>query len=164
MKILLAAQYYYPYRSGLTEYARLLAEGLAGRGHAVTVLTSQSSPESALEEQINGVSVIRKAVLFRMNRGAFMPGFLPALARLAKSHDVVNLHYPMPECLPAACLTRNAPNVATYHCDMTLGGGLMMSALEAVYYGLLKWSFRYTRAITASSPSTSRTFWISSLC
>ena len=96
MRILIAVQYYFPYRSGLTEYARLLAEGLVVRGHTVTVLTSQSSPNLAREENLTGVRVIRLPVLFKLSRGAFMPGFLPALARLRKSHDMVNLHFPMP--------------------------------------------------------------------
>ena len=39
MRILMALDYYRPNVSGLTLYVEHLAEGLANRGHAVSVLT-----------------------------------------------------------------------------------------------------------------------------
>ena len=151
MKILLAAQYYYPYRSGLTEYARLLAEGLAERGHKVTVLTSRSDEDLDEEEVISGVQVLRLPVLARMDRGSFMPCFLPSLARLRSQFDIINLHFPMPECLPAAYLSRNHHLVVTYHCDMTLKGNWGISILQAIYYRLQSLSLRYPEAIASST-------------
>ena len=44
-KILLGISYYYPNVSGLTLYAQRLAEGLAGDGYDVEVLTSQPPRE-----------------------------------------------------------------------------------------------------------------------
>ena len=58
MKILIAAQYYYPYRSGLTEHMRMIAEGFVKRGHTVTVLTSQSDPGLPRTEIISGIHVL----------------------------------------------------------------------------------------------------------
>lgn len=150
MKVLLAAQYYYPYRSGLTEYARLLSEGLVERGHKVTVLTSRSSRDFLSEETVAGVQIIRLPVFFRMNRGSFMPGFLPALARLKGSYDIINLHFPMPECLPAAFLLRNKKLIVTYHCDLTLQGGIVLQFLQGVYFNSLHYSLHYPKAVVAS--------------
>ncbi|MBI3611404.1 MAG: glycosyltransferase [Nitrospirae bacterium] len=151
MKILIAGQYYYPYRSGLTEHMRMLAEGLVQRGHDVTVLTSQSSPDLPRDEKIAGVRVVRLPVWIRVNRGSFMPQFLTTLFRLRKSYDIINLHFPMPECLPAAFLLRNAGLVVTYHCDLTLQGNVIIRALEAIYFRLLFYGLRYPKAIVATS-------------
>ena len=41
MKVLMVLTYYHPHWTGLTAYAKRLAEGLARRGHSVTVLTSR---------------------------------------------------------------------------------------------------------------------------
>lgn len=40
-KILIVLYYYHPYVSGLSLLAKTLAEGMAARGHHVTVLTTQ---------------------------------------------------------------------------------------------------------------------------
>jgi len=151
MKVLIAAQYYFPYRSGLTEHMRLVAEALVRRGHEVTVLTSRSSPELPRDERIAGVRIIRLPVLLRMNRGSFMPGFLPALLRLGRQQDVIHLYFPMPECLPAAYLFRKSALVVTYVCDLTLQGNLALRALEFLYYKMLFYSLRYPKAIVALS-------------
>jgi len=151
MKILVAVQYYYPYRSGLTEYARLLSEALVQRGHQVTVLTSRSSPELLPDERIAGVQVVRLPVLFGLNRACFMPRFLPALAQLQQSHDIVNLHFPMPECLPAAWLLRKSKLVVTYQCDITVHGNFVIQMFQEVYFKMLHRSLRYPRAIVALS-------------
>ena len=156
MKILIAAQYYYPYRSGLTEYARLLAEGLVQRGHDVAVLTSRSSPDLPPDEQIAGVRVTRLPVLFRMNRGSFMPRFIPMLASLRRKFEIVNLHFPMPECLPAAYLLRDHGLVVTYHCDLTLSGGMASRLMETIYYKVLARSLYYPKKIVASNQDYAR--------
>ena len=44
MKILSALTYYAPHWTGLTMHAQRVAEGLAARGHHVTVLTIQHEP------------------------------------------------------------------------------------------------------------------------
>ncbi|HSG05919.1 MAG TPA: glycosyltransferase, partial [Nitrospiria bacterium] len=149
MKILIGIQYYFPYRSGLTEYARMLGEELVRRGHRVTVLTSRSSPEFKEEEEIGGVRVLRLPVMFKLNRACFMPRFLPMLARLGKDHDIINLHFPMPECLPAAFLSRKSRLVVTYQCDITVQGNPFIYFLQAVYFAALHRSLRYPRKIVA---------------
>ena len=151
MKILIAAQYYYPYRSGLTEHMRMIAEGFVERGHSVTVLTSQSDPGLPRTEIISGIHVVRLPVLVRLNRGSFMPRFLPALAGLAKKHDIINLHFPMPECAPATYWLRNQNVVVTYHCDLTLEGNMAIKLMQSLYYGFLRQSLRYPKAIVTTS-------------
>ena len=58
----IALTYCTPYVSGLTNMARDIAEGLAARGRRVTVVTSHFDSGLPLEEEINGVRVLRAPV------------------------------------------------------------------------------------------------------
>ena len=95
MKILVTLTFYHPHWTGLTAYAKRMAEGLAARGHQVTVLTSQHAPELPREEHINGVRVIRLPYVARVSRGVIMPAFPATAARLIAEHDIVQVHTPM---------------------------------------------------------------------
>jgi 1-acyl-sn-glycerol-3-phosphate acyltransferase len=75
MKILVFLTYYHPHWTGLTAYAKRMAEGLAASGHTVTVITAQHTPELPLSETINGVQVKRLRPMGRLSRGVIMPSF-----------------------------------------------------------------------------------------
>jgi glycosyltransferase involved in cell wall biosynthesis len=112
--------YYSPYVSGLTEAARLTAEGLAGRGWKVAVVCAQHDPALARQEVLNGVHVFRAPVLARISRGFISPE-LPLLARrLAARSDIVHVHLPNPEAAFVAAFKRSARLVVTYHIDVFL--------------------------------------------
>jgi glycosyltransferase involved in cell wall biosynthesis len=125
VKILLALTYFRPYISGLTIYADRLAEGLAKRGHQVTVLTSRHSPSLPRNEHSDGIRIVRLPVAFRVSKGVIMPTYAAAAARLIRSHDVVNAHLPQLEAVPLAATARllRRPYVITYHCDIVLPPG-----------------------------------------
>jgi glycosyltransferase involved in cell wall biosynthesis len=78
MKILFILTYYYPHWTGLTQYAKRLAEGLAKQGYRITVLTTQHELSLKTNERIAGVSVLRKPVLFRFSRTLISIAFLYA--------------------------------------------------------------------------------------
>src|SRR5579884_2852952 len=122
MRILIVLTYYDPHISGLTLYAQRLAEGLARRGHTVTVLTSQHRPDLPREEEIHGVRVVRVPVAVRISKGGLMPSFPLEMWRQARRHDVVNIHLPQFEAGIASVLGRLARKrvVLTYHCDLEL--------------------------------------------
>lgn len=124
MKVLIAVTYYAPYVSGVTEFARMLAEYLARR-HSVTVLATHHDPSTPAEETINGVRVIRSPVLVHLHKGVISPGFVSRFARLAKEHDVINLHLPMLEAGALAYLCNRDRLVTTYQCDMATTGGML---------------------------------------
>lgn len=147
MKILIGLQYYYPYRSGLTEYARLLIEGLLKRGHSVTVVTSQSSPDLPLKEDVMGAQVLRMPVLFRMDRAAVMPAFIPKILSMSRHYDVINLHAPLPELgILAWCLRRRSV-VVTYQCDIVIQGGFLARWIEAIYFKITGFGLRFPQAV-----------------
>ncbi|AXX28993.1 glycosyltransferase family 4 protein [Actinosynnema pretiosum subsp. pretiosum] len=112
--------YYAPYVSGLTEAARLTAEGLAGRGWKVAVVCARHDRSLPSHEVINGVHVFRAPVMAHISRGFIAP-HLPLLAsRLAARSDLLHVHLPNPEAAFVAALRRKTPMVVTYHIDTFL--------------------------------------------
>lgn len=130
MRILTILTYYRPHISGLTIYAERLATALAKRGHQVTVLTAQIKPDLPLEEEMDGVRVVRVPVLFRLSKGFVMPGFGTAARRLIRENDVVLLHLPQFEAAQPALIAKrmHKPVVITYHCDLLMPRGLVSQA------------------------------------
>ncbi|TMN19311.1 glycosyltransferase family 4 protein [Pseudoxanthomonas sp. X-1] len=124
MKILIVLSYYTPYMSGVTEFARMLAEDLAGR-HQVTVLTTQHDESLPDKEQINGVRVIRAPVFARLHKGVLSWRFVALFNHLARKHDVVNLHTPMLESGLLSLMVPRRKLVVNYQCDMAVVGGLV---------------------------------------
>ncbi|MHB1318254.1 MAG: glycosyltransferase family 4 protein [Anaerolineae bacterium] len=126
MKILMVLTYYYPHWTGLTAYAGRLAEGLAARGHRVTVVTSQHSPGLPRHEVLNGVNVVRLRPLFRLSRGQVMPGFVRTMNALIREHDIVQVHTPMLETALVGWLAHRAGRkmLMTHHGDLTMPAGL----------------------------------------
>lgn len=122
MRILFILTYYRPHVSGLTIYVERLARALAERGHQVTVLTSHYAKQLPYEEMLNGVRVVRAPVLFRLNKGVFMPTFAALAWRELRAHDAVSIHLPQVEAAFVTGLARLAghkPSL-TYHCDLEM--------------------------------------------
>ncbi|MBN2454841.1 glycosyltransferase family 4 protein [Candidatus Woesearchaeota archaeon] len=134
MKVLMISPYYWPYCSGITEYVRRLSEELVKRGHQVTVLTSRHDSRLKKAEVVKGVSVLRDFVLFRLSKGVVMPFFPLKARREAKKHDVVNIQMPMMEAGLISMLLEKKKMVATYHCDLSLGRGIINRLIEKAYY------------------------------
>ena len=124
MKILVILNYYFPYVSGLSEYARLLCEELSRRGNEVTVLTSNHD-HLKKEEMVNGVRVIRAPIVLKISKGTISPKFITWAVKLAEGADVVNMHLPMLEAGLIASFIPAKKIICTYHCDINLPKGLL---------------------------------------
>lgn len=123
MRILTCLNYYTPYISGLTVYARRLNEALVQRGHSVTVLTCRHADDLPPRENIDGVDVYRTRALARFSKGLLMPVYPIRAALLTRRHDLVQLHLPQWEACMVAALARGLvrrPVIITYHCDIEL--------------------------------------------
>ncbi|MDT0268600.1 glycosyltransferase family 4 protein [Streptomyces sp. DSM 44915] len=116
--VCLALNYYAPYVSGLTEVARVLAEGLAARGRSVAVVTSRHDRALPRRERVAGVEIFRAPVRAQLGRGVVAPGFPKLVARVARRSRVLNLHLPMLEAGWIAARCRDVPTVSTYHIDV----------------------------------------------
>lgn len=122
--VAMTLSYYAPYVSGLTDSARVVAEGLATRGWRITVITARHDPDLRARENLAGVTVVRTLVAARFGKGTISPQLPFTAARIAATASVLNVHLPM---LEAGLITRAAratPVVATYQCDVVLPPGL----------------------------------------
>jgi glycosyltransferase involved in cell wall biosynthesis len=134
MRILTVLTYYRPHTSGLTIYAERLAKALVDRGHQVTVMTMQYDPALLLEEEQEGVRILRVPVLLRVSKGVIAPGFGSMATRLVREHDVVQLHLPQFDAPGVALRGRllGKPTILTYHCDLQLPEGLFNRLVNQV--------------------------------
>jgi len=143
MKILVALTYYHPHWTGLTGVAKRIAEGMAARGHDVTVLTSRFDRRLARDEAIGGVRVLRLPVLSRLSRGMVMPGFAGTARRLLAEADVLHLHTPMLEApvLVGLARRRGVRAVITHHGDLIMPAGVFNRLVERSVTALLHRAF-----------------------
>jgi glycosyltransferase involved in cell wall biosynthesis len=153
MRVLFVLTYYHPHWTGLTAYARRIAEGLARRGHTVHVLTTQHDPALPPIEVVRGVLVHRVPARLSVSRSAIAPGLLPALNGLLGEIDVVSIHIPFPEVLPATALARarGAAVFLTHNGDLVLPKGPAKAALEAAYYATTGLAGRLATGVIAQT-------------
>ena len=153
MKVLMVLTYYHPHWTGLTAYAKRLAEGLARRGHAVTVLTSRHVPGLPAEEMIAGVRVLRLPVAARLSRGVLMPSLPARLWSEIRRCDVVQLHSPILEApliaLYGKLLAR--PVVFTHHGDLVMPAGTFNRVVERIVTALMVRALAMASRITVHS-------------
>lgn len=136
MRVLFLLTYYHPHWTGLTAYAKRIAENLARRGHSVHALAVRHDPTLPHTEVVNGVLVHRVDTRFTVSRSALAPGLLPKLNSLLGQIDVVSIHIPFPEVLPATALARarGAEVFITHNGDLVLPSGVQKPILEGAYY------------------------------
>lgn len=153
MKILTVLTYYSPHWTGLTAHAARVAEGLAARGHQVTVLTTRYRSDLPRDERINGVRVVRIQPVARFSRGMVTPAFPWAAAALIRQHDVVQIHTPLPEApiVAALCRLLRRPLLMTHHGDLVMPRGPLNLVLEALGYWLTLGAGKLAHRVTSYS-------------
>lgn len=140
MKVLVSLTYYLPNISGVTIYAQRLAEELAKRGHAVTVLTSQHKKDLSSQEILNGVKIERLKVGLKIGKGVFMPTLPIKALMLLREADVLNCHLPQFESFILAVIAKllGKKVVLTHHTDLSHWPGVFNRISEtAVFVGQL---------------------------
>lgn len=112
--------------------ARRLAEGMAARGHDVTVLTSRHDQHLPIRERLSAVNVVRVPILGHISRTAVMPLYPFRLVREVARSDVVHIHTPMPETALVAAVARAMRRtiVITHHGDVEMPAGLVNAAIK----------------------------------
>jgi glycosyltransferase involved in cell wall biosynthesis len=153
--LVLVLTYYTPYVSGLTNFARDIAEGLAARGRKVTVVTSQHDKALPREETVNGVRVLRAPVLAQLGKGTISPQFSRLAIKATRNARVVNLHLPMLEAGPIARAAK-CPVVLTYHCDVSLPDGLVNTIQGKVIDASSRLAMRHATTVAVTSEDYAR--------
>jgi glycosyltransferase involved in cell wall biosynthesis len=158
VRVLFLLTYYHPHWTGLTAYARRIAEGLAGRGHEVSVLTTRHDPGLPRHEVINGVAVHRVDLSLTVSRSAIALGLLPKLAGMLGRVDAISIHIPYPEVLPATVLARlrGVEVFITHNGDLLLPEGPSKRALEALYLWTTYLAGRWSTAVIPQTEDYSR--------
>lgn len=146
MKILHIYKDYPPILGGIENHVRLLAEGQASRGHAVTVLVTNPAGTRSTVSQESGVTVVRAG---RLATVASTPLSLALPWRLLRERpDVVHLHYPYPVGETAQWLLhRGRATVLTYHADIVRQANILR-----IYRPILQRVLGRTDAIIIGSP------------
>ncbi|QQS39013.1 glycosyltransferase family 4 protein [Candidatus Woesebacteria bacterium] len=136
MRILIGISYYYPNVSGLSIYAKNLAESLASQGHKVEVITSRHTGELEYKSKENNVSVKRVWTPFKIGRGAIMPTYVLEAYKSVKEADVVNCHIPSFEIVILVILAKllRRKVIITHHCDLSNWPGLINQITERITY------------------------------
>jgi glycosyltransferase involved in cell wall biosynthesis len=152
-RVVIATQYWRPYRSGLTLMEAAVAEALAAQGHEVTAVVGRHDPALPAREVINGVEVVRVPVRARIDRALVAPSLVPTAARLARAADVFVIPLPLPEAAPLAlAVGRGTRVVVHFHCDPELErGGLAARAALAAMDGSARVALRRADTITVTS-------------
>jgi glycosyltransferase involved in cell wall biosynthesis len=158
LKILTILTYYHPHWTGLTVIAKTVAEGLAARGHKVTVLTTRHHPSLERDETLNGVRVIRLRPLARVSRGTITPAFPSAARALIAEHDVVHIHTPLMESALVAvlCRRRDTPLVITHQGDLILPAGVVNRVIERTVTGMMTRAGHRAAALTTHNRDYAR--------
>lgn len=109
--------YYYPHTSGLSHYAKILAEELAGNGYQVEVICARHNVSLKDKELIDNVVVNRLSGI-RLGKGFIMPGYWWRSISLVRRTDVVHCHLPCIESMWLAIWAKlfDRKLVVTYHC------------------------------------------------
>jgi rhamnosyl/mannosyltransferase len=146
MHILQIYKDYFPVLGGIENHLRDLSEGLAARGHRVTVLVTSPSRRTAIEQPQPGLTVIKAARALHLASTPLSLAMWRQVRRLRA--DLVHLHFPYPPGdLAALALPEHAPLVVTYHSDIVRQRGLLRA-----YRPLLAWTLRRAARIIATSP------------
>lgn len=137
MKLLCILTYYSPHWTGLTQHAKAVAEGLAGHGYDITVLTTRHDASLALRETVRGVRIKRTPVWFRFSRTFVSPAlFFRSIMEIKNTHRVV-VYLPFAELLWVATWATVFGKELTlvHNGDLVLPKGLVNRIIEKVYYG-----------------------------
>ncbi len=149
--ILIVLYYYEPYISGVSIYAKRLAEGLTLSGHNVTILTSRYDAKLPKSEIINGVKVIRRPVALKINKGVIMPTFWFDVIMHSKNNDFINPHLPMPDTGLSSLFIAKRKQIVTYQCDINLKNSIIGKIIVKLSFALMRTQLIRCKKIVALS-------------
>lgn len=150
-RFLVVLSYYYPYLSGVSEFARYINEHFAGQ-YDITVLTGRYKKELPREEIIGNVRVIRSDILFTLHKGYISLNFIFDFLSLIKKTDLLYMHLPMLEAGFFALLKPSKlPMVITYQTDLHFQKGFIDFLAVSAAKLSAKLALKKASAITVTS-------------
>ncbi|MDD5093861.1 MAG: glycosyltransferase family 4 protein [Dehalococcoidia bacterium] len=155
MNILLVVPYFGPMMGG-AKYVLHVANGLADRGHSVTVFSTDCDADAPFEVN-KGIRVIRKPVHFTVSGTPVRLTLIYDLHRLTReSHfDLINAHTPVPFYADVAAVVaklRGIPFVLTYHNDTVSEKFLLNAIVNAYNHSFNLLTLNFSNLIITPSP------------
>lgn len=154
MNILHIYKDYPPILGGIENHVKLLAEGQAAHGHAVTVLVTNPAGRQTAAGVENAVQVIRAG---RLATVASTPLSLALPWQLSRQRpDIAHLHFPYPVGeVSQWLLRRGRATVLSYHSDIVRQAGILR-----FYRPLLRRVLAAVDAIIVGSPPMRRSAYL----
>lgn len=123
-RILIGVTYYQPNISGVSEYAKILAEEL-GKLNSLEVISGKYKKELKKEEVINGVKILRVDGL-QIGKGFLMWQYPWLSFEAVKNNDIINCHLPSLEAFWLALWAKifHKKLIVTHHCEFAFNGTL----------------------------------------
>lgn len=123
-RILIGVTYYYPNISGVSIYAKILAEEL-GKINRVEVISAKFQKKIKKEEIINGVKILRIDGS-QIGKGFIMWQYPIISFKAVKRNDIINCHLPSLESFWLALWGKflNKKVIVTHHCEFAFNGTL----------------------------------------
>lgn len=149
--LLIVLYYYYPYISGLSIYAKRIAEGLVKKNIQVTILTSRYDNSLPKQEVINGVKIIRRPVLFKLGKGVIMPTLPFDIIFQSKKYDLINPMLPMAEIGLISNFVPKKKLIISYICDLYLGDKFLSKIITYISFLSMHIALLRTKNIYALS-------------
>lgn len=147
MHILQIYKDYDPVLGGIENHVRDIAEGLAERGHRVTVLVTSLSKRTEVLRPRAGLTVVKAARTLHLASTPLSLA-MPGLAR-GLQPDLVHLHFPYPPGdLVYWQMRPRPPLVLTYHSDIVRQKNLLRA-----YRPLMELTLRRAARILPTSPN-----------
>ncbi len=139
-RILIGVTYYYPYISGVSVYAKILAEEL-GNNNSVEVIGAKYQKELKSEELINKVKINRVSG-WHIGKGFLMWRYPIISFKKVKSSNIVNCHLPSTESFWLALWSKTLKKklIVTYHCRFDSGNKLLNFIIELIHLPALIWA------------------------
>lgn len=131
-KYALILYYYYPYISGLSEYAKSIAEAIANNPNtSVDVFVSKHEDHLPTEEVLNNVNIHRYKPIIKIGKYPIIPQMFLSIINKASSYDKILVFLPLSEALFLSILPHKRV-LMFYVCDIRTGIGQIHKLLESL--------------------------------
>ena len=148
LKILHISKYYEPFKGGIEKVILELATGSVRAGHEVAVLSSNYNMNH-VEEELDGVKVIRLPRMGIAFSQPLNPSFLWSARKWLAWADIVQVHTPNPLAeLSFLMQDQKKPLITTYHCDV-----VRQKKLHNLYKPVADKVLERSDKITVSTPN-----------
>lgn len=133
-RILVGVTYYYPNISGVSQYAKVLAEELA-KNSKVEIISSRFRKELAKSEMVNGVNVERIDG-WQINKGILMWQYPIKSFWAVKRNEIINCHLPSMEAIWLAFWAKilRKKLIITHHCEFSFSGNLVNRLISVLSF------------------------------